>query len=107
MAAVQLEEPDLALGVAEEDQVLAHDANGLRQILQLRGEANRLPEAAQILAAGCPRPDPGQLGIVLRDVPMMIGAVGSYRGPRLGRRHVTLLEIGRSRLLDVPRLGVP
>ena len=51
MRAMQLQQADGAALVAEHDEVLAEDLDPQRQIVQLVGETDRLPEAAQIFAA--------------------------------------------------------
>src|SRR5262249_50238849 len=63
--AVQLQQPDGAAPVAERHELLPQDLDAVRQIPQLVGEADRLPEAAQIFAARRARADMGELGILL------------------------------------------
>jgi hypothetical protein len=46
MRAMQLEEADLTAAVAERDQVLTKNFELQRQVLQIVGIADRLPEAA-------------------------------------------------------------
>jgi len=43
--AVQFEEPNSAALGAERDEILAHDAQSPRQIAQILGQDDRLPEA--------------------------------------------------------------
>src|SRR5204863_1399924 len=52
-----------------------------RQIFQVVGIADRLPEAAQIFAARRARPDMGQLGVLGGHVAMEVAAI-----PRLQKR---------------------
>ena len=53
MCAVPTEQADLAALVAEDHQVFAEDADGNGEVLELRGHRHRMPEAAEIFAAGC------------------------------------------------------
>jgi hypothetical protein len=76
MRAMQSQEADRAALVAERDEVLAEDAQPARQLGQLARQDDRLPEAAQILAAGRARTDSGQFLVLRRPLAMVIAAVG-------------------------------
>src|SRR5271170_2349129 len=76
MRAMQLEKANRAAAVAEGDEILAHDAQPPRQVAQLLGQDDRLPEAAQVLAAGRARSDAGELFIISRPLAMMVRAIG-------------------------------
>src|SRR5713101_8636542 len=66
MRAVAGQEPDFAAPVAEDDEVLAEDANRHRPILELRRHRHRMPEPAQVLTAGRPRPDMSEFLVRLK-----------------------------------------
>src|SRR5260370_638865 len=51
MRTIQFQQPDGAAQVAKHHQFLAEDSDPMGQVLQLFGEADRLPKAAQIFAA--------------------------------------------------------
>src|SRR5882757_10301563 len=51
MGTMQLQQSHSAAPVAEHHQLLAQDLDPMRQVAQFVGEADRLPKAAQILAA--------------------------------------------------------
>ena len=74
--AVLLQEPDAPAEVAEGDQVLAQQAHGQGQLAEIVGMQERVPEAAQILAAGRAGADPHQAVVARRRHRLMIGAVG-------------------------------
>src|SRR5215469_4103619 len=84
MRAMQLEEAGLAGAVTKGDEILAQDAEPERQVLQIVRVADRLPEAAEILAARRIRADMGKLGVFRRDLTVMIAAVTrlQIRSPR-------------------------
>src|SRR5207248_4782656 len=69
MRAMRLERADPALLVAEQDDLLAEELFLARQILQLLGEADRLPITAQEFAHRAARLDAGQLVIGWRGLP--------------------------------------
>jgi hypothetical protein len=71
-----VDEADVSFAVAEENEILAQESNGLGQVLKGLGKAHRLPEAAEILAARRSRPDVGQLLVFLRHVPAVVPAKG-------------------------------
>ena len=62
--------------VAECHKIFAQDAQPLWQVAQILGKNDRLPEAPQILAAGCAWPDPAQLQVLGRPPAVVVGAVG-------------------------------
>jgi hypothetical protein len=93
MRAVQLKEADLAAAVAESDQILAQDADLQRQILQVVGKAHRLPEAAHVFATGRLRADMGQLGVLSRDLAIVIAAVARLQKRSPGRHQNASLRI--------------
>ena len=72
---MQFEEPGFAGAVAEGDEVLTQDPQAQRQVLKVVGVADRLPEATEILAARRVWADTGQLGILRRNLTVMIAAV--------------------------------
>ena len=78
MRAMQLQQPDVAAPVAERDQFLAEDPDPHRQVLQLVGEADRLPEAAHIFAARRIRTDMGEFAVLGRHVAVMVAAVTRF-----------------------------
>src|SRR5262249_20182997 len=47
--------------IAEDHQVLAHDAEAARRVAEVAGEGHRLPEAPEVLATRCPGSHPRQL----------------------------------------------
>src|ERR1700730_10027470 len=94
MRAMQFQEADRAALVAERDEVLAENAQAARQLPQRVGQDDRLPEAAQIFAAGRARPDSGQLLVFRRPLAMVVAAVG-------------LRQKRRSLSHDVPPSGCP
>jgi hypothetical protein len=65
MRAVQFEQTHSAALIAEHNEVLSQDLYPMRQVLQFVGEADRLPETAEIFAARRARSDMGELGILL------------------------------------------
>ncbi len=84
MTAMALQHADTALPVAERDQVLAHDANRVGHIGELRREAHRLPEPAHEFAERRTGAGLRELGVRRRLVALMVGAVGF--APALGIR---------------------
>src|ERR1700736_3177619 len=84
MRTVPLQQTDVAALVAKGDQLLVQNLDPQRQVLQLVGKADRLPEAAHVLAARRAGPDMGELGVLLGDVPVEVGAVSRLqkRGSR-------------------------
>src|SRR6266436_3158970 len=81
MRTVQLQQTDVAALVAKGDQLLVQNLDPQRQILQLIREADRLPEATHVLAARRAGTDMGELAVLLRHVPVEVGAI-----PRLQKR---------------------
>src|ERR1700731_157441 len=69
MRAMRVERANPALLVAEDDDFLAEQLLLPRQVLQLVGEAHRLPIAPQQLAHRAARLDAGQLVIRWRNLP--------------------------------------
>jgi hypothetical protein len=76
--AVQLEQSGGSTAVAEGDQFLAEDFQPHRQVLQIVGVADRLPEAAHIFAARRVGADMGEFAVLSRHVAMMIAAVTRF-----------------------------
>ena len=74
--AVLLQEPDAPAEVAERDQILAQQAHGEGQVAEIVGMQERVPEAAQILAAGRAGADPHEAVVARRRHRLMVGAVG-------------------------------
>jgi hypothetical protein len=87
---VTAEKPDFAAPVAENDEVLAEDADRHRQILELRRHRHRMPEPTQILTAGRARPDMGELLVRLHRRGDCVALIG-LRRPSLFIRHDPLL----------------
>ena len=76
MAAVKIEQPPFARAGPEQHQVLAEHAELERQLSDLGGNGDGLPEAPEILAAGRAALDMGELGVLLRRRRVVVGAVG-------------------------------
>ena len=72
---VEFQTSHLTALVTEHDQVLTENAHAQWEILQLFGERHWLPEAAQILPAGCVRTHVGKLLVLFGDVTMVIGSI--------------------------------
>src|SRR6267378_43369 len=85
MRTVQLQQTDVAALVAKGDQLLVQNLDPQRQILQLVREADRLPEATHVLAARRAGTDMGELGVLLGDVPMEVGAISRLQERGSGR----------------------
>jgi hypothetical protein len=75
MRAVQFEQSHSAALIAKYNEVLSQDLDPMRQVAQLVGEADRLPETAEIFAAGCARADMGELGVLLRNLTVKVSAI--------------------------------
>src|SRR6185312_9445772 len=73
--AAWIEQARPAFAIAEEDQILAEDADVLRHRSDFFGERDRMPIAAHEFAAGRARPDLGQFGIPGL-LPAAIGVAG-------------------------------
>ncbi len=73
--AVQLEQPDATAPVAEQHEILPEDPEAQRNVRQLPREGDRLPEAAEILAARRAGADPRELLVGRRDLARVIRAV--------------------------------
>ena len=67
-----VEEAELAVAGAEQHEFLMQQLDDLRLLAELLGEHDRPPIAAQHIAGGCARPDPGQQFILglLHGVPL-------------------------------------
>src|SRR5207302_9067007 len=74
MRAVQFEQTHRTALIAEDYEILSQDLDPMRQVPQLVGEADRLPEAAEIFAARRARSDMGEFDILLGDFAVVIGA---------------------------------
>jgi hypothetical protein len=74
MRAVQLQQADGAALVAEHHQLLAQDPKFDRQIRDVVGVADRLPEAAEILAARRVRSDVGEFRVLARHFAVIVAA---------------------------------
>src|SRR3984893_15468062 len=100
MRTVQLQQTDVAALVAKGDQLLAEDFDPQWQVLQLVGKADRLPEAAHILAARRAGTDMGELAILLRDIPMEVPAISRLQERGSGRHRASpfhrQLTLGRT-----------
>ena len=100
--AVSLEQAHSPASVPKHHQLLTHDADGERDCAQLAGEGDGLPEPAEIFAARCAGPDPGQLLVRRGYFPAEIRSIrdvqkGSRCGhgadiPHRGPRNVERLE---------------
>jgi hypothetical protein len=67
MAAAVEHQADPVLAVAKGDEVFPQDAHPLRQVLEVLGQADRVPIASQELSARRARTHMGELGILSRD----------------------------------------
>ena len=76
MAAMQVEQPPFAAARPEQHQILAEHAHPERQLADLGGDRDGLPEAPQVLAAGRAALDMGELRVLLRHRRVVIRAVG-------------------------------
>ena len=77
--------------VAECHKIFAQDAQPLWQVAQILGKNDRLPEAPQILAAGCAGSDTRELFILGGSLAVVIRAVGCVQ-KRRSRCHGVLLN---------------
>src|SRR5205085_4086535 len=64
VAAVPVEQPDAVAPVAEQDEVLAEHPDRERHVGELGAQRDRVPVAAQQLAAVRPSPDVGELRVL-------------------------------------------
>jgi hypothetical protein len=71
---VQLEQSHVSPQIAEGHEVLAQDRHTQRQVAQIVGETNRLPEAAEVLAAWRSGTDVRELRVFLGNIPVMVAA---------------------------------
>ena len=90
MRAVQFEQTHGTAPVAEGDEILAQDPQALRQVAQLLGKNDRLPEAPQILTARCARSYPAQLLVLGRALAVVVGAEGGVQKRRSGCHRISL-----------------
>ena len=74
--AVAVQQADGPAALAEQDQVLAQHADQFRQVADLGGEGDRMPEAAQVFAAGRPGRHMGHLDVLAPGACVQIAAVG-------------------------------
>ena len=74
--AVRVQQADAPALVAKGHQFLAQDHQKVRRVGELHRHADRLPEAAHVLARGRARPHLGQLGVVTGDLVGVVPAVG-------------------------------
>ena len=65
MRTMQLQQANGAAQVAKRDQLFAENPDPLRKVAEFVGEADRLPEAAQIFAARRAGADMGEFGVLL------------------------------------------
>ncbi|MDT4850780.1 hypothetical protein FQZ97_849390 [compost metagenome] len=73
--AVRVQHAHPAAAVAERHQLFGHDLQEARRVGQFHGHADRMPEAAHVLARGRARPGLGQLGIVANRLVRVIAAI--------------------------------
>src|SRR5260370_12798443 len=76
MRTMQLEKAHHAVAITEGHEILAHDAQAPRQVAQLVGQNDRLPEPSQIFAAGRARPNSCEFLVVRRTLAMVVCAIG-------------------------------
>ena len=57
MDALAMQNTDSARAIAERHEILAHDSDRQRQVIQLRRQTYRMPEPPEILSAGRLGPD--------------------------------------------------
>src|SRR5262249_58011173 len=85
MGTVQLEQPHAPTPVPEGYELLAEDRRAQGHVAQIVGEADRLPEAPEVLAARCSRTDVSQLRVFGGYVAGVVGAEGRGQERRSGR----------------------
>ena len=85
VAAAEMQEPHPTAEVAEQHQVLVHDADRQGQLAELGCKRDRVPEASKVFSAGRARTDMGKLGILLGAPAPVIAA--EFRGSRDRRGH--------------------
>ena len=78
--AAPFQHPDPPACVAEHHQVLAEDPDGPRKVLELRFDADGLPEAAQVLPAGRSVSHAAKLIVRMAVAGAVVGAVGTLEG---------------------------
>src|ERR1700761_7481049 len=71
---MQFQQSHGATAVTEHHEFFAKHLHAKRQVAKIIGEADRLPEAAQIFPAGGPWADMREFGILLRNVAMKVAA---------------------------------
>src|SRR5947209_12154875 len=86
MRAVQFEQTHGAALIAERHEVLSQDLDPVRQIPQLVGEADRLPETAEVFAASRARADMGEFGVLLGDLAVIV----DRKSTRLNSSHANI-----------------
>src|SRR5262249_39520818 len=84
MRTMQLEEAHGAALVAERDQILAQHPDPQRDVREVVGKADRLPETAQIFAARSARADMRQCRVLVGHLAMKIAAVAGLQKPGPG-----------------------
>jgi hypothetical protein len=72
---MSVEQAEAPATISEKDQILTQDPKSERQIPQLRRYGDRMPESAQILAAGRAWSDLRELPILHRDLGLIVPAV--------------------------------
>src|SRR5262249_4182808 len=90
MRAVQVQHADAAAAIAKDHEILTQNAHSQRRRHEIARERDRLPEAAQILAARRSGTDLGQLGIRRRNLAAAIAVEGTglqLRDSRAGSLH--------------------
>ena len=93
VAAVAVQDPDPALQVPEDDEILAEDPHRERHVVELRGERHRLPVATEQLAARRPGADVGELLVLGRRMGQRVAPVGA-RGSIGGDVHEFMIPLG-------------
>src|SRR5260370_1447082 len=76
MRTMQLEKAHRAAAITEGHEILAHDAQAPRQVAQLVGQNDRLPDPSQIVAGGRARPNSCEFLVVRRTLAMVVCAIG-------------------------------
>src|SRR5262249_32374898 len=82
MRTMQLQEADRTALVAKHHQLLAQDRELDRHVVQFVGVADRLPEAAKVLAARRVRPDMRELAVLAGHAAVVVAAKPGFEQRR-------------------------
>jgi len=102
---MRMQNADAAGLVAEGHQLLAEDFEKARCVREFHGHADRMPEAAHVLAHRCAGAGFGQLRIVLGDAVGVVAAIGLEVFFRWFRCGLGLAERANICIHHVPPLG--